>query len=399
MRIATSTFHERALAALMARQDELSRTQNQLATGQRVQRPADDPGAAVHIQELERALSESGQYARNATAAKSRLSLEEQALSDADTLLQRVRELAVQANSDTLDAGARRVIGAELESRLAELTDLANRRDAVGEYLFAGYSTASPPFARGASGGVQYLGDAGVRYQQLGPTQRVADGHPGYDVFVDVAQGNGRFVTTANAANSGTGVIDAGAVTDPGSWTAGDYTLRFTSPGSWEIVDAGATVVASGAYTAGGAIEWPGARVVVTGQPASGDTFSLAASRREDLFTTIDRLIAAVRAPATTPAARAQVTNAVGVALTQLDRGSDHLHEIRAAVGARLASVDQADAARDDFELELKSTLSDLRDLDYAGAIARMNQQYAGLQAAQASYSRLAQLSLFDYLR
>ena len=38
------------------------------------------------------------------------------------------------------------------------------------------------------------------------------------------------------------------------------------------------------------------------------------------------------------------------------------------------------------------------RDLDYAEAVSRMNQQLTGLQAAQAAYSRIARLSLFDFL-
>ena len=40
----------------------------------------------------------------------------------------------------------------------------------------------------------------------------------------------------------------------------------------------------------------------------------------------------------------------------------------------------------------------ELQDLDYAEAISRMNQQMTGLQAAQAAYTRIGQLSLFDYL-
>jgi len=47
----------------------------------------------------------------------------------------------------------------------------------------------------------------------------------------------------------------------------------------------------------------------------------------------------------------------------------------------------------------LQSMTSDLQDLDYAQAITKMNQQLTGLQAAQASYARISQLSLFDYLR
>ncbi len=70
----------------------------------------------------------------------------------------------------------------------------------------------------------------------------------------------------------------------------------------------------------------------------------------------------------------------------------------RAEVGARLVAVDSAASARADLDLELSTSLGDLRDLDYAEAISRMNQQLTGLQAAQQAYSRIAQLSLFNFL-
>ena len=47
----------------------------------------------------------------------------------------------------------------------------------------------------------------------------------------------------------------------------------------------------------------------------------------------------------------------------------------------------------------MKSLLSDLRDLDYASTITQLNVQLAGLQAAQSSYTKISQLSLFDYIR
>lgn len=59
MRISTAGMHYNALTAMLSQQATLSKTQNQIATGKRVQTPADDPVAAVHILELERALRES----------------------------------------------------------------------------------------------------------------------------------------------------------------------------------------------------------------------------------------------------------------------------------------------------------------------------------------------------
>lgn len=396
-RVSTAGMHERAVSALVRQQAQLARLQNQLATGRRVGSPGDDPIAAVHIQELVRAQSESAQFGHNAAAAVNRLSLEEQTLADAGNLMQRIRELAVQANGGVLDLESRRMIAAELEGLGAQLVDLANRRDGAGEYLFAGYASTTQPFARSAAG-VQYAGDAGVRLQQIAPGQYLADGHSGSAVFLDIGQGNGTFVTSARATNTGTGRIDTGSLANASAWVRGDYTLRFVAAGSWEILDGAAAVVASGAYVAGNSIEWNGARVTVSGQPAAGDAFDIRASGSEDLFTTLDRLLAVVRSPAATPAGRAQFATAMGGALVQLDRGIDHLLEVRAETGARLAALEAAENTRLDVELELESTLSELRDLDYAEAVSRMNQQYAGLQAAQAAYSRFAQLSLFDYL-
>jgi flagellar hook-associated protein 3 FlgL len=46
----------------------------------------------------------------------------------------------------------------------------------------------------------------------------------------------------------------------------------------------------------------------------------------------------------------------------------------------------------------LESQLSEIQDLDYAEAVARMNRQLIALQASQQSYAKLSQLSLFNYL-
>ena len=70
----------------------------------------------------------------------------------------------------------------------------------------------------------------------------------------------------------------------------------------------------------------------------------------------------------------------------------------RAEVGSRLNAIDQAADTRGAESVDLQSLLSDLRDVDYAEAVSRLNQEYTGLQAAQAAYTKISQLSLFDYL-
>ena len=398
MRISTAGMHHAALNALLGQQSVLSKTQQQIASGKRVQTPADDPVAAVHLLELERALSESDQFSLNADMAKNRLTLEEQALADANTLLQRVREQTIQGNNASVDPASRRMLATEVRSRLKELMDIANRRDANGEFLFSGYASLTQPFAQ-TGNSVAYFGDQGNRMLQIGPDQRVVDGHSGSDVFMAITEGNGAFVTTATAGNAGTGVIASGTLVDPAQWAPGDYTLRFTSAtGDYEILE-GATVVATGTYTENSAITFNGANISMTGMPAQNDSFSIARSRSEDLFTTLRTLATTLESSTATSAERASFNSDMATVLQQLDQAGDHLLGVRAEVGTRLSAIDNAQEALADRKVELETTTSQLRDLDYAEAVSRMNQQLVGLQAAQASYSRISQLSLFDYLR
>jgi flagellar hook-associated protein 3 FlgL len=398
MRISTSAMHELAVTAMLRQQAELAKTQNQIATGKRVQRPSDDPVAAAQLYELARAQSQTEQFGKNSAAATGRLQLEEQALADAGTVLQRVRELIVQSNNATLTDNDRQSIVTELRARVAELQAVANRKDSNGDFLFAGYAAGTQPFARGSGGQMSYAGDAGVRQLQIDAAQYVADSDPGSAVFVDIAAGNGLFTAAAAPANTGSGVLDAGSVVDRSQWLPDQYTASFTSASTWQVTDSGSNVVASGNYTSGGAIAFRGVQVMVSGAPATGDQFSVDAAGTEDVFATLDGLILALGAGASQDAARAQLTTALNASLQQVDQAGDHLLSVRASVGARLSMLEDADAARANQTTELATSISGLQDLDYAAAASKMSQQYVGLQAAQQSYAKTAQLSLFNYL-
>lgn len=402
MRLSTQSFYAGSLAAMQQQSAELAKVQNQVATGRRVNTPADDPIAAVHIMELERAQSESEQFGKNSTLIKNRLNLEEHALADTGTILTRIRELTLQAsNIGTLSDSDRQSIATELSSRLAELQDVANRQDGNGEYLFAGYSTLTKPFAGGGVAPITFVADQGSRLIQVGPTQRVADSHSGHNVFMDIPEGNGTFATAVTAANTGSGAIDVGSVINPGNWVPDNYTLRFTSPTTWEVTDSAAppNVEATGTYTSGAPIEFNGVRVSISGAPAAGDTFSVKQARSKDIFATVGGIISALKQPAGSPAANAQLASSLQGSLQQIDQTSDHLLSVRSEVGARLSTLESAESARESLDIDIAGSLSDLRDLDYAEAITKLNQKLVGLQAAQMSYTKISQLSLFNYLR
>jgi flagellar hook-associated protein 3 FlgL len=398
MRVSTSTMHQSATDAMLARQAALARTQNQLSTGRRLQSAADDPAAAVHVIELERALAAAEQHQANATHVKNRLQLEEATVADATGVLQRVRELALRANSPVLDNSDRAMLTAEIRSRLDELLAIANRQDVGGDYLFAGFAGSTQPFARPPGGSINYYGDAGERLQLVGPGQKVADGDSGARVFMKVPEANGTFVTAYAAANTGSGVVGVGTLVDRAAWVRDNYTVNFTAPGSYEVRDSANNLLANGSHQSGSTIGFRGISFSITGVPAAGDQFAVRPAASQSIFATVDKLAALTTTPVASDADKAKLGTDLGAVLQQLTQGIDHLLGVRAEIGSRLSAIDVADEARAAFQVENQTLLSQLRDVDYAEAVTRMNRELLALQAAQQSYTRLSQLSLFNYL-
>ncbi len=397
MRIATSTIQQAALSGMLRQQTMLSRTQNEVASGRRVQTPADDPVAAARIAELEHMLAENQRYATSSEALTNRLSYEERAIADITTALQRLQELALQANNGVVDGNSRRMIAAEMRTRAAEILDIANRQDVNGEYLFAGFRGSTRPFER-TPAGVEFRGDTAQRLVQVGGSQFIADGHSGEQVFVDVPEGNGTFTTAVAEANTGAGVINPGSLLNPGAWIADDYDIVFTTPSTYEIRDSANALVQAGNFQSDAEIAFRGISVRISGAPATGDRFEVRPAGTRDLFLTLDALIATVESSTVTAPERARFGSHMAASIAQIGTSLDHLARVRAEVGARLNAVETSNAARQDLEVESRAMLSSLRDVDFAVAITRMNEQLVGLQAAQQSYARIARLSLFDYL-
>lgn len=191
MRLSTSQIFQQSVSAMQNKQAELASTQLKLSTGNKNLAPSDDPIAATRILELDRVIESTAQYQRNSDFAQSRLSLEETALTEVTDLLQHIRELAVRANNAALNVVDRRSIATDVRASLDELIDLANRQDAEGEYLFAGFKTKTQPFADDGSGNIIYAGDQGQRSVQIDTLRQVAVGDSGDDVFMKIDDGAG----------------------------------------------------------------------------------------------------------------------------------------------------------------------------------------------------------------
>ena len=400
MRISTAEFTAQAILAIDNQSSALQTTQNQLSTGLAVQTAADNPVAASQIVQLSQQQAQLTQYGTNLQSAQTRLTLEESSLSTATTNLQSIRDLVVQAGDATLNDSNRAQIATQIQTQIQALLGTANTKDANGEYLFSGYAAQTQPFATDSSGNVSYQGDAGNRLIQISADQSVADSDTGATAFMNVASGNGTFTTSANAANTGSGIIDSGSVVDSAQWLPDNYTLTFTSPTSYQIVDntTGTTVVPNGSYTSGTAIQFQGVQVTVSGSPAAGDSFAVAPSANQSMFATLTQLTAVLSQPADTAASKAQLATSLGNALTNIDQDINHLSTVSASVGGRLNMLTAQTTTNTATSTALTTQQSSLQDVDYAQATATLSQQMVGLQAAEQSYAAISQLSLFKYL-
>lgn len=154
------------LARIEAR---IARIETQVATGDRLQAPSDDPAAATRAALIDRldALLDARQ--RTIQRSESRLALAETAVSGAHDALLRIRELALAGASDTLSVADRAVLGRELSILRSQLLDSANARDEAGRTLFAGARSGSPAFEADEEGIVRWMGFG------TGPGADVAD--------------------------------------------------------------------------------------------------------------------------------------------------------------------------------------------------------------------------------
>ena len=101
---------------------------------------------------------------------------------------------------------------------------------------------------------------------------------------------------------------------------------------------------------------------------------------------------------AETTASNAKVHNEASRGLMNLDNAIEHILSVQSDVGSRMRRAEMQTETNDAFNLQLKETLSTLQDLDYAEAISRLNIQMLALQAAQQTFAKTQNMSLFNYL-
>lgn len=310
MKISTSLLFNRASDRMSAVQEQLVKSQDQLATGKQVVKPSDAPNQVATIARLNSLQARYDNYLGNMNLIKARFETEEGAVSNSTTLMYRAKELVVQASSDTTSAPDRMAIATELKGIRQQMLSLANSQDTNGNYLFAGSRVGQPPFDPPADDPLAspiYQGDQTRMEVMIGDQRSLPVNRPGSEVFARVLR------TDALGQSQGVGFFEA-----------------------------------------------------------------------------FDGIIEAVQ---TSDNPKMQRANG------EVDQMLEGLNLAQANIGTDMAILDYQGFSTEDTLITLRQTLSSVQDLDYAKAIADMNKQMMSLEAAQSSFSKISQMSLFQYLR
>jgi flagellar hook-associated protein 3 FlgL len=396
MRVTQSLEQTQFLAAIGSLESGINQTQNQMSSGLSFTTASENPTAAGSVNNYNQALAQSQQYGTNATSAQTNLNTEDNALSQVQTQLQSLRDLALEANSGILTNSNLSAIATQAVQIQNSLLSLANTTNGNGEYIFGGFDAQTQPFTLSASGAT-YNGDQGQRQVQIAAGQTVADGDNGDTVFNQIKTGNGTFTVSPAAGNTGSGVVGATSVSNPAAYDGGTYAISFAAGGAYTVKE-GATVVTTGTYTDGGTIAFNGVQVTLSGQPATGDSFTLAPSANQSLFTSVQNLVNALQTGISAPGSSAALSNSINSSINNIDQALNQTSDVRATIGGRLNSITTQQSVATSQQTQLQQSITNLQGLDYASAITTLDQQNTTLSAALQAFTMTQGLTLFKFL-
>lgn len=209
MRITNRLLQREALHGVQRNLRDLYDAHRQVTTGQRIQKPSDDPiaaGAAMRADAQIRAIE---RYARAIGGAEARLAAEEEVLDRLTDLLTRARELALANAGEPANAATRETARVEIDSILDTVVQLANTRY-QGSYLFGGDFADLPPLTETGDLNPAYpAGPLGRHSVEISSGHVLPVQHDAATVFLESGVVDAlKALSAALAANDGDAVRD-----------------------------------------------------------------------------------------------------------------------------------------------------------------------------------------------
>ena len=188
MRVATPTVYRDIQQNIVSLYSDLNQMQEKVSSGKNFNSPSDNPVAMVNSLGLSDTLAQIQQYQTNMNTANEWLSTSETALNQVSQLAASAQQIAAQFSSGSQSADVQTEAESQVDGLIDEAIDLGNTQ-LNGKYIFAGYQTATTPFADSGSGATEtvvYQADPTNDFNvQIGPNETVTAGKNGQTVFMD----------------------------------------------------------------------------------------------------------------------------------------------------------------------------------------------------------------------
>jgi flagellar hook-associated protein 3 FlgL len=165
-RIATGMITSSTLNDINSALGKLERSSEELSSGRTILQPSDNPYGASHAIDLQSQLDGLTSYATNVKDGISWSNTANGAMTNMSSVVQRVRELLVQAGNATYSQSDLNSIATEVSQLTETIKQDANTQYA-GQYVFAGTLTTTAPYKQGAED--EYHGNEGTISRAVGP--------------------------------------------------------------------------------------------------------------------------------------------------------------------------------------------------------------------------------------
>jgi flagellar hook-associated protein 3 len=181
VRITQNLLNNRTLLNLQNNILRMARLQDQLSTGRRINRAADDPVDYPTTLSMRTTINRNRSYMSNIQGAQTNLELTDTTMGSLTEVLQTIRTLAVQGGNSA-DTPARLAIATQIRELYGQVMDLANA-NFNGQYIFGGSETKKAAFVS-QNGTILYQGDDFQRQVAIGKNNQITSNLTGLQTFL-----------------------------------------------------------------------------------------------------------------------------------------------------------------------------------------------------------------------
>lgn len=349
MRISTSQFNSQSLSGINQHQNTIMQLEEKLTTGKNINRPSDDPSGLNQVHSLNKTMGQLDQYKKNGEFAKGQLNLEETQLQTTVGDLQRARVLSLQMMNGTYNEADRKATAQEVGQIIEHLKNVMNSSNPERELLFAGSNVNEQ------AAFVADVNNPGY-YAYIGSDNATGGARP-------EANFGARYVQISFDADNRLEADDQGdssrvRITDNGN-------KLFTIPDNPDPAE-------NTTFTRGGTTVFP------PGLEPDRNILNLMVEFKAYLD------------EGKTPP---------GSIASDMDMAIKNISSNLAEIGGRQNRIENQATAGDTFKIALTERRMTIEDTDVVDAISKFTLAKGALQLAQQMFSKVQEMSLFNYIR